>query len=82
MRDKEEMSTPEEYHGEENIEFTTQLIIRSYSLPYQEAREWAVKALDGFESHGFGAANHAAVREVVRVVASSWLKLEVTGHPL
>ena len=67
------MSTPEDYHGEENIEFTTQLIITSYELPYEDARNWAIKALDGLDAHGSGASDHAAVREVVRVVVSSWL---------
>lgn len=69
----EVMKTPEEYHGEENLAFTTQLIIKSFQLPDDEARDWAIKALDGLDGHGGSASDHAAVREVVRVVVASWL---------
>lgn len=68
------MSTPEEYHGEKNVEFATQLIIDSYSISHKEAREWAIKALDGLDAHGSGASDHATVRKVVHVVVSSWLE--------
>lgn len=67
------MKTPEDYHGEDNIEFTTQLIIKSYEIAYEEARSWAIKALDGLDAHDSDASDHATVREVVRVVVSSWL---------
>jgi oligoendopeptidase F len=67
------MTTPEKYHGENNIEFTTQLIASSYSLSYEESREWAIKALDSLDSHGSSASDHGAVKKVVDVVVASWL---------
>ena len=66
-------STPEKYHGEDNIEFTTQLIMTSYELSYQDAHNLAIKALNGLDAHGGTASDHASIHQVVRVVVSSWL---------
>lgn len=70
------MTSAIDWHGKENVAFASRLIMDKYGLSQEEANSWAVKALDGLESHGFSANDHDAVKEVVRVVVSSWLSSE------
>ena len=66
----------EDYHGKDNVERATQEVIAQFGLAYEEAKPMAIKALDGLESHGFGAEDFEAVKETIRVVVASWLARE------
>ena len=68
------MDTPEDYFGKEHIEYATQEIIKQYGLDYNDARSFAINALEGLDSHGGSAKDHQAVKEVIKTVVSSWIK--------